>query len=277
MGPLMFAIIVWKNSLVFHSLDKLTSFFLHAFPPITIHLLRWGLIPSPYYYPATSLSLTELISLPLSLYVLWQLGYWTITELLLRQRLSEDKELVTSLRWLVADKKNGFRNVCLSLLVTIGVSQPGEELVADTLKAKVVFASVQLVYTVLTLLPTYFLYSSYRLSCVYLVFIFGWGTWNGASYYIEVFAERYRLQFITESENGETEEEVDLDSEDEEEYENAQEDVEIDQSSELYQTLVAAIMEERDSQCENTGTVLSNKLNGIESQTENVGAGGDSR
>ena len=40
MGPLMFAIIVWKNSLVFHSLDKLTSFFLHAFPPITIHLLR---------------------------------------------------------------------------------------------------------------------------------------------------------------------------------------------------------------------------------------------
>ena len=42
MGPLMFAIIVWKNSLVFHSLDKLTSFFLHAFPPITIHLFRSG-------------------------------------------------------------------------------------------------------------------------------------------------------------------------------------------------------------------------------------------
>ena len=41
MGPLMCAIIVWKNSLVFHSLDKLTSFFLHAFPPIVVHLLRW--------------------------------------------------------------------------------------------------------------------------------------------------------------------------------------------------------------------------------------------
>ena len=40
MGPLMCAIIVWKNSLVFHSLDKLTSFFLHAFPPIVVHLLR---------------------------------------------------------------------------------------------------------------------------------------------------------------------------------------------------------------------------------------------
>ena len=40
MGPLMVALIVWRNSLVFHSLDKLTSFFLHIFPPITAHFLR---------------------------------------------------------------------------------------------------------------------------------------------------------------------------------------------------------------------------------------------
>ena len=26
--------------------------------------------------------------------------------------------------------------------------------------------------------------------------MFGWGTWNGASYYIEVFSERYKLQFM---------------------------------------------------------------------------------
>jgi len=247
MGPLMFAIIVWKNSLVFHSLDKLTSFFLHAFPPITIHLLRWGLIPSPYYYPSTSLTMAEVLTLPLGLYIIWQLGYWSVTEIILRKKLSEDKDLVTSLRWLVMDKKNGFRNLSLSLLVKLGVSQPGEELVADTLKAKVVFAVLQLLYTVITVLPTYFLYSSYRLSCAYLVLIFGWGTWNGASYYIEVFAERYRLKFVTESEVGETEDaRTDLDSEEEEEeeYENAQEDVEIDQSSELYQTIVAAIMED---------------------------------
>ena len=65
---------------------------------------------------------------------------------------------------------------------------------------KVVFASLQLLYTLITILPPYFLYSSYRLSCAYLVLIFGWGTWNGASYYIEVFAERYRLQFVREEE-----------------------------------------------------------------------------
>ena len=80
MGPLMTAIMVWKNSLVFHSLDKLTSMynnasliciltgelpvyissyivkltiikcprFLHAFPPLTVHLFRWGLIQNKH-------------------------------------------------------------------------------------------------------------------------------------------------------------------------------------------------------------------------------------
>ena len=84
MGPLMFAIIIWKNSLVFHSLDKLTSFFLHAFPPIVVHLLRWGLIPSPYHYPDTSLSITQLFTYPLLLYLAWQIGYLFITDVLLR-------------------------------------------------------------------------------------------------------------------------------------------------------------------------------------------------
>ena len=58
--------------------------------------------------------------------------------------------------------QSGFRNLCLSLLVKLGISEPGEELVADTTKAKVVFAVLQLVYTLVTVLPTYFLYSSYR-------------------------------------------------------------------------------------------------------------------
>ena len=40
MGCLMIAIVTWQNSLVFHSIDKLTSIFLHVFPPLTMHLYR---------------------------------------------------------------------------------------------------------------------------------------------------------------------------------------------------------------------------------------------
>ena len=39
-GPLCVAVLLWHNSLVFHSIDKLTSFFLHVFPPMLEHLIR---------------------------------------------------------------------------------------------------------------------------------------------------------------------------------------------------------------------------------------------
>jgi hypothetical protein len=50
--------------------------------------------------------------------------------------------------------------------------------------------------TVHIILQTPWLYGSYEASCLYLVVIFSWGTWNGASYYIEVFSEQYKLQFL---------------------------------------------------------------------------------
>jgi len=249
MGPLMCAIIVWKNSLVFHSLDKLTSFFLHAFPPLTVHLYRWGLIPNPSLHQDDHLAPLEVFLLPLGLYLCWQLGYWTITEGALRTQLAKDPDLITSVRYLANDKKNGFRNLCLSILCWLGVSQPGEELVADSFKTKITFAVSQLVYTIITILPTPFLYHSYMLSCVYMVLLYVCGTWNGASYYIEVFAERYRLKFATtDSEKDEGSIIIDTDTEDDsDEFENALEDVEIDQSSELYKTIVAAIIENEDN------------------------------
>ena len=138
MGPLMFAIVVWKNSLVscksyksiitsltfqvFHSLDKLTSFFLHAFPPLTVHLLRWGLIHNPSVHADDCIAPLEVLLLPLGLYLCWQLGYWTITEGALSSQLANDPDMITSLRYLARDKKNGFRNLCLSLLCWFGFS-----------------------------------------------------------------------------------------------------------------------------------------------------------
>src|SRR3978361_300932 len=33
------AIAMWRNSMVFHSLDKVTSLFVHIMPPVTLHCL----------------------------------------------------------------------------------------------------------------------------------------------------------------------------------------------------------------------------------------------
>lgn len=40
-GPVLWAIVAWRNSLVFHSLDKVTSVYIHLFPA----LLAWSQQP----------------------------------------------------------------------------------------------------------------------------------------------------------------------------------------------------------------------------------------
>lgn len=40
-GPLAIAAVAWRNSLVFHSMDKVTSTLIHVFPPILMYNVRW--------------------------------------------------------------------------------------------------------------------------------------------------------------------------------------------------------------------------------------------
>lgn len=40
-GAIAWAIVLWRNSLVFHDLEKLTSFLIHAFPPLVVYVIRW--------------------------------------------------------------------------------------------------------------------------------------------------------------------------------------------------------------------------------------------
>ena len=44
-GPLALAIPTWRNSLVFHSLDKITSVFIQALPALLLFCTRWCSIP----------------------------------------------------------------------------------------------------------------------------------------------------------------------------------------------------------------------------------------
>ena len=44
-------------------------------------------------------------------------------KVILASRLSSDPELITSLRYLAADKKNGFRNLIIGVLEVAGIHQ----------------------------------------------------------------------------------------------------------------------------------------------------------
>lgn len=44
-GSLASAVITWRNSLVFHDFDKVTSLFIHVYPPLTFSVIRWVFCP----------------------------------------------------------------------------------------------------------------------------------------------------------------------------------------------------------------------------------------
>ncbi|XP_023337252.1 uncharacterized membrane protein C776.05 [Eurytemora carolleeae] len=195
MGCLMLAILVWQNSLVFHSLDKLTSFFLHAFPPLTLHLYRWQLIPSDAIKLDDVLTFNEVVFWPMILYSVWQGIYLFLTEVVWADRLQRDPDLITSHRYLIKDKKNGMNKLVRKVTIALGIIEKTEEF-TDGPKSKILFMLSQLLYTLVTLAFTPILYTTYSFSFVYIVGIYMWCVWRGGSYYIEVFSERYKFKFL---------------------------------------------------------------------------------
>ena len=102
------------------------------------------------------------------------LNFWKTVkfelQVLLAPSLARDPTLITSIRYLASglqhplaekfptkrcfpDKKNGFRNFVMSVMVELGVHQKGDPLDPDGLKAKLVFGITQLIYTLITISP----------------------------------------------------------------------------------------------------------------------------
>ena len=113
-----------------------------------------------------------------------------IPEVLYKQRLDKDPEIVTSLRYLSQDKKNPFTKAVTKAVKKVGLIGKDEPLDPNRMLTKLIFVSVQLLYTMLLMLPGYFFFKWYEASVSYLMFCFFVGTWNGASYYIEIFSTR---------------------------------------------------------------------------------------
>ncbi|KAF8984111.1 hypothetical protein BGZ46_008832 [Entomortierella lignicola] len=180
-GPLAFAIVTWRNSLVLHSLDKVTSVYIHMSPPITLYVVRW-LYPDPNNarYPALKdmavLPTLSSLTAAIALYLTWQIAYYFFVVVRQREKIKSGKR-VTSYTWLLNDPKGG------------AISK-----VAHTFGEKysiLTFMGMQLIYTFVTCLFALLLYRNFKLNTIFLVGLFIVSVWNGACYYMEVFSKQY--------------------------------------------------------------------------------------
>jgi len=231
MGPLAVAIPTWRNSLVFHSLDKagpnpqphpssqpqpkpyptltprgnpssrrppfaqVTSVFIHGAPGLLLFCLRW--YPPPLVAPlvADPVTFKEFFALGMGGYLFWQLSYVFITELLYGRALATNFDMMTSTRWLTTPPYTGITAIAYQGCRACAVMRPGELFDSEGAKTKAIFMAVQLLYTAVTLLPVPLLWNSFPIHLAYLLATYSICIWNGGSYYIEVFSKAYRTQF----------------------------------------------------------------------------------
>ncbi|KAI8380905.1 uncharacterized protein BYT42DRAFT_564637 [Radiomyces spectabilis] len=199
-GPVAWAIVTWRNSLVFHSLDKVTSVFIHIFPPLVTYIIRWmpELQTDSYcsssdiakaYRDARFPALAELSHMRFKdamiystlAYAVWQALYFIFVMVRRREKVESGLRL-TSYSWLLNDThgKKGF-------------IQKAAFCFGSKYKLHM-FMLLQLVYNVVTSMPTYLLYKYFWLHSLFLIAMFATSVWNGATYYIEVFSRRYIVE-----------------------------------------------------------------------------------
>ncbi len=184
------AIAMWRNSMVFHSFDKVTSLFIHIMPCVTLHCLVhlipdelqqqrfpaiWTIKNSPpgskEHYSLLAMTLWSTIP-----YAIWQLSYHFMITVRRREKIAAGRP--TSFTWL----RKSYSKVWIGKLV---LSLP--ESLQET-----AFMLIQYTYAVLTMLPCPLWFWYRYASATFLLAVFCWSVYNGATYYIDVFGKRFQ-------------------------------------------------------------------------------------
>lgn len=185
MGTLSFAVITWRNSLVLHLIEKTTSSFIHITPPVTLFVIVHEL-PLEYraqrFPGAAAIDHWNFINGILwtsFYYTVWQVSYHYFITIKRREKIAKGK--VTSFTYL--KKKNS-----KSLLGRFVNSLP------YTWMQVTAFTLIQYFYQILTMAPVP-IWFQYKHACgAFLSFIFVMASYNGATYYIDVFGKRFEKE-----------------------------------------------------------------------------------
>ena len=184
------AIAMWRNSMVFHSFDKVTSLFIHIMPCVTLHCLVHLLPPElqEVRFPAiwairrsepgskTHYSLPAMTLWSTIPYAIWQLSYHFFITVRRREKIAAGRP--TSFTWL----RRSYSKAWIGKFV-LGLPHSLQE---------PAFMMIQYVYAVLTMLPCPLWFWYRYASATFLLAVFCWSVYNGATYYIDVFGKRFQ-------------------------------------------------------------------------------------
>jgi len=128
--------------------------------------------------PLTFLSTTLIPVVP---YVLWQFTYFVKVQLVDKYKFLIDPDYMTSFKYLVEQKHSSVYRI-------VNIFGKRHRIV--------MYGILQLVYTVICILPTKWFYESFWLHTLYITAMGITCCWNGANFYIEVFSIQYQKNLM---------------------------------------------------------------------------------
>ncbi|KAJ0426093.1 hypothetical protein BJY00DRAFT_272893 [Aspergillus carlsbadensis] len=186
------AIAMWRNSMVFHSMDKVVSLFIHIMPPVTFHCLvhltpletmkqRFPAIyqiktsepGSQHHYGLFSMMLWATVP-----YMVWQLSYHLFITVRRADKIAAGRP--TSFTWL----RKSYAKTWIGRFV---LSLP------ESLQAPA-FMMIQYMYALSTMIPCPLWLWSRWASGIFITGLFILSIHNGATYYIDVFGKRFQKE-----------------------------------------------------------------------------------
>ena len=168
------------------------SLFIHIMPPVTLHCLVHLTSPavqkarfpavhairtsdptSPEHYSLWAMMVWATVP-----YAVWQLAYHFLITIRRREKIAAGRP--TSFTWLRKSYADSFLGRCV-----LGLPQKLQE---------PAFMMIQYAYALLTMTPCPLWFWYRWASATFLLAVFGWSVYNGATYYIDVFGKRFQKE-----------------------------------------------------------------------------------
>lgn len=193
MGNNAVAVVLWRNSLVLHDIQRTLSCFIHIMPCVTLHCLVhlvspeqqkarfpavWILKNSAPGSPTAYANLVSMVGWSSLIYAFWQANYFIFITVRRREKIAAGRP--TSFTWL----RKSYSKTWLGKAV-LSLPLPLQE---------AAFMMIQYIYAVLTMLPCPIWFSNRHASATFLLVIFTWSIYNGSTYYIDVFGKRFQKE-----------------------------------------------------------------------------------
>ena len=184
MGSLMVAVGAFRNQMVFHNVDNMSSLALHMFPALSMFNLHWNTMEYEKTLPISErkflqydkskpLDLTQIFGIPVAVYLIW-IGLYFIINFVISAKRIRERNYDTM--YIYYEKKPWAKK----LLDRKGI-----------FRGPVLFLSFHFAFFFVCHCMAVLCFKFYWFNLISVMFWLTWSIWNSSCFYMDYFSKKY--------------------------------------------------------------------------------------